>query len=154
MAPHFIVLASEHRLRVLERFARPGQLTPTLREVIARDHTGMGGTHPPHQSQPERILHLSDYHNTSGAGAGTTGDADTLVLEERRRACEWLAEQIERFLMERPGQAWALAAAPHLQGSVLERLRPSVRGSMVESVQRNLIHLAPSELAVHFRVRA
>lgn len=143
MAPHYIIICSEGRFRVLERFARPGQMTATLREVTARDFM-------PLSSARGGMAGRSSTLHVGQAGE----DLSVSLDDDQRRSADWMADQIEHFLMERPGQAWAFAANPPLHNAVLQRLRPSVRGSLVESVQRNLSHLPASELAVHFRVRA
>lgn len=143
MAPHYIIICSEGRFRVLERFARPGQMTATLREVTARDFMPMGA------ARGGAVGHNGGLH------VGQAGEDLSVSLDDDQRRCaDWLADQIEHFLMERPGQAWAFAASQPLHNAVLHRLRPSVRGSLVESVERNLSHLPTSELAMHFRVRA
>ena len=149
MAPHYIITVSAGRFRVLERFARPGQLTPTLREVASHDFLPVGAAHG---------LREADRTPSFGGGsflAARSGEAHGQSPEDdHRRVVDWLVEQIEHFLLARPGQAWALAAGPGLLEPILARLRPSVRGSLVESVQRNLALMPPSELATQFRVRA
>lgn len=142
MAPHYIITVSEGRFRVLERFARPGQLTPTLREVTSHDFMPAGsGQHVREAAGVLRMAHGAD-------------ERLPMMEDDQRRAVDWLADQIENFLLVRPGQAWAFAAGPNLHNPVLERLRPSVRGSLVESIQKNLALTPPSELATHFKVRA
>jgi hypothetical protein len=147
MAPHYIITISEGRFRVLERFARPGQMSPKLREVTSHDFmplAGAGGRGGPR----------AGYFGTNLRPSSRGEEPPPPVPDEdRQRAVEWLSEQIEHFLLERPGQAWAFAAGPDLHNPVLSRLRPSVRGSLVESVQRNLALTPATELALHFKVR-
>jgi hypothetical protein len=150
MAPHYIITVSEGRFRVLERFARPGHITPTLREVASHDFM------PAASAYSAREINQIGHGSTNllrhlGQGAGGSAPPHD---DEHRRTVDWLSEQIEHFLLARPGQAWALAAGPNLHNPILERLRPSVRGSLVESVQKNLALTPPAELATHFRVRA
>ena len=142
MAPHYIVVCSEARFRVLERFARPGQMSATLREVIVRDFMPLGAARG------------GEAGHNGGLRVGRAGeDLSVPMDDDQRRSAEWMADQLDHFLMERPGQAWAFAASPPLHQAVLQRLRPSVRGSLVEAVQRNLSHLPVTELAVHFKAR-
>jgi len=149
MAPRYIITVSEGRFRVLERFARPGHITPTLREVASHDFV------------PAASAYAAREINQIGHGATSLlrplhsgGEPAPMPDDERRRTVDWLAEQIEHFLLARPGQAWAFAAGPNLHNPVLARLRPSVRGSLVESVQKNLALTPTSELTTHFKVRA
>jgi hypothetical protein len=149
MAPHYIITVSEGRFRVLERFARPGQITPTLREIANHDFLPAASAYSAREIN--QIGHGSTNllrHVPQGTGSASPHD------DERRRTVDWLAEQIEHFLLARPGQAWAFAAGPNLHNPILERLRPSVRGSLVESVQKNLALTPPAELATYFKVRA
>ena len=149
MAPHYIITVSEGRFRVLERFARPGHITPTLREISNQDFMPAASAYSAREIN--QIGHGSTNllrHVAQGGGAAPAQD------DEHRRTVDWLAEQIEHFLIARPGQAWAFAAGPNLHNQILERLRPSVRGSLVESVQKNLALTPPAELATHFKVRA
>jgi hypothetical protein len=141
MAPHFIIAVSETRFRVLERFARPGQTTASLREIVT------------HGAAPVATARGGD-HGRPGAFAGRRGEtASAAGGAELRRAVDWLCDQIERFLIVRPGLAWAFAAGPEIHDPVLQHLRPSLRGSLVESVQHDLSQTAPSEIAGHFKVR-
>ena len=149
MAPHYIITVSEGRFRVLERFARPGHITPTLREISNHDFMPAASAYSAREIN--QIGHGSTNllrHVAQGGGAAPAQD------DEHRRTVDWLAEQIEHFLIARPGQAWAFAAGPNLHNQILERPRPSVRGSLVESVQKNLALTPPAELATHFKVRA
>ena len=149
MAPHYIITVSEGRFRVLERFARPGHITPTLREISNHDFMPAASAYSAREIN--QIGHGSTNllrHVAQGGGAAPAQD------DEHRRTVDWLAEQIEHFLIARPGQAWAFAAGANLHNQILERLRPSVRGSLVESVQKNLALTPPAELATHFKVRA
>lgn len=148
MAPHYIITVSEGRFRALERFARPGHLTPTMREVASHDFIPVGTAYAAREA--------SRAAQFPGGGLNINRPIDeqsAIQVEEHRRTVDWLADQIENFLLVRPGQAWAFAAGPNLHDAVLERVRPSVRGSLVESVQKNLALAPPSELAVNFRVR-
>ena len=148
MAPHYIITVSEGRFRVLERFARPGQLRPTLREVTSHDFMPLAG------AQGGRGGLRPGYAGTNLRPASRGEEPPPPIPDEdKQRAVEWLAEQIEHFLLQRPGQAWAFAAGPELHNPILARLRPSVRGSLVESVQRNLALTPANDLAVHFKVR-
>lgn len=150
MAPHYIITVSEGRFRVLERFARPGHITPTLREVASHDFMPAASAYSAREINQigHGATNLLRPLGQSGGGGSPMAD------DERRRTVEWLVEQIEHFLLARPGQAWAFAAGPHLHNPVLERLRPSVRGSLVESVQKNLALTPAGELATYFKVRA
>lgn len=114
MTPHFLVLAGESRFRVLERFARPGWTSFTLREVVS------------HEAK---------------------------TAEHRHRVIDWVAEHIERFLLARPGQAWAFAACPSLSRPILDGLRPSLRGSLVELVQQDLSALPGHQVLGFFKSR-
>lgn len=144
MAPHFIITASEGRFRVLERFARPGQTTASLREIANHDFIPLVGARSVGATRPGLLASQGPHPGESAPSIEEGG---------LRRSADWLADQIERFLMSRPGLAWAFAAGPELHNPVLERLRPSVRGSLVESVQRNLALTPPSEIKLHFKVR-
>ena len=149
MAPHYIITVSEGRFRVLERFARPGQLTPTLREVANHDFL------PTDSARATREIDRNNRFPEGGIRMTRTVDSSVPMQEDdQRRTVDWLADQIENFLLLRPGQAWAFAAGPNLHNPVLQRLRPSVRGSLVESVQKNLALTPPAELAAQFKVRA
>lgn len=149
MAPHYIITVSEGRFRVLERFARPGQLTPTLREVASHDFMPVGTAYTPRETDRAGLISAAALRFGHGAD-----ERSILPDDDHRRSVDWLVDQIEHFLLARPGQAWAFAAGPNLHNPVLERLRPSVRGSLVESIQKNLALTPPTELATHFRVRA
>jgi hypothetical protein len=149
MAPHYIITVSEGRFRVLERFARPGQITPTLREIASHDFLPAASAYSAREIN--QIGHGSTNllrHVVQGGGTAPAQD------DEHRRTVDWLAEQIEHFLIARPGQAWAFAAGPNLHDQILDRIRPSVRGSLVETVRKNLALTPPAELATHSRVRA
>lgn len=149
MAPHYIITVSEGRFRVLERFARPGHLTPTLREVASHDFIPAGTAYAAREATRAAQF--------PGGGLNINRPVDEhspAQSEDHRRTVDWLADQIEKFLLVRPGQAWAFAAGPNLHEAVLERLRPSVRGSLVETVQKNLALAPASELGLHFKVRA
>jgi hypothetical protein len=149
MVPHYVIAVSEGRFRVLERFARPGQLRPTLREVVNHDFMPVGG------GVGGRELDRADRFPVGVLRAAQAIDEHPpLPDDEQRRTVDWLADQIENFILGKPGQAWAFAAADNLHDAVLERLRPSVRGSLVESIRKNLALTPPAELAVHLRVRA
>ena len=149
MIPHYIITVSEGRFRALERFARPGQLTPTLREIASHDFTPVGGGYSSRGTEHPQQLPVGGLRF-----ARSFDEQHPLQEEDQRRTIDWLGDQIESFLLSRPGQAWAFAAGPNLHNAVLARLRPSVRGSLVESVQRNLALTPAHELAVHFKVRA
>ena len=149
MVPHFIITVSEGRFRVLERFARPGQITPTLREVASHDFMPVASAFSTRELSDVGRFPLNSPRPADSDQSGVAQQDD-----ERRRTADWLAEQIEHFLLARPGQAWAFAAGPNLHNSVLGRLRPSLRGSLVESVQKNLALTPPDQIALHFKVRA
>ncbi len=70
--------------------------------------------------------------------------------EEHRRAVAWAAGCIENFMTPRAGDGWVFAAGPALHNPVLEALRPSLRETLAESVQKNLIHVSRTELATYF----
>jgi Protein required for attachment to host cells len=147
MAPHFIITVSELRFRVLERTVRPGLLSGALREVVVRDFMPLVGAHAAREQQRAGRAPTFDSRHVAGEQA--------LNLDvDPHNSVEWLVDQIERFLLDHPGQTWAFAAGPLLHNSVLQRLRPSVRGSLVESVHRNLAHTPAAELATHFKVRS
>jgi hypothetical protein len=148
MAPHYIITVSEGRFRVLERFARPGQMSARLREVASHDFMPLAGA-PGGRGGPR-----PGYFGTNLRPASRGEEPPPPIPDEdKQRAVEWLAEQIEHFLIDRPGQAWAFAAGPDLHNPILSRLRPSVLGSLVETVHRNLSLTPLDELAVHFKVR-
>lgn len=140
MTPHFLVLAGETRFRVLERFARPGWVSFTLREVVSHDIL-----------TPHGVAIASDGGRGGSLGSSVFPHATT--DDHRHRAIEWFAEHIERFLLARPGQAWAFAACPRLCRPILEGLRPSLRGSLVELVQQDLSSLPGSEVLGFFKSR-
>jgi hypothetical protein len=148
MAPHYVIVVSEGRFRVFERCARPGQLRPTLREVANHDFMPIGGT------AGGREIERSGRFPVGTLLTAQAIEEHPPLDNDQRRTVDWLTDQIERFLLARPGQAWAFAAADNLHDAVLERLRPSVRGSLVESIRKNLAFVPPSELAMHLRVRA
>lgn len=141
MAPHFLILVSEKRFRVLERFARPGQASSALREIVSQDIPSAAGA----------VRHLD-----AGRGAylgGSAFSSSTITDEDRHRAIDWIAEHIERFLLARPGQTWAFAAGPSLNRPILDRLRPSLRGSLVESVHQDVSAASGSDLPGFFKIR-
>lgn len=149
MAPHYIITVSEGRFRVLERFARPGQITPTLREVASHDFMPAASA-----LSARELSDVGRFPLNSSKPAGSEEGDFAQQEDERRRSADWLAEQIEHFLLARPGQAWAFAAGPNLHNPVLSRLRPSLRGSLVESVQKNLALTPIEQISMHFKVRA
>ncbi len=140
MVPHFLVLAGEKRFRVLERFARPGQASSALREIISQDIPSASGA--------GRTLDAG-----RAISIGSFASPSSMTDDERHRSIDWVAEHIERFLLARPGQAWAFAAGPRLNRPVLDRLRPSLRGSLVESVHQDLSAAAATDLPGYFKIR-
>jgi hypothetical protein len=140
MSPHFLVLAGETRFRVFERFAHPGRTCFTLREVVSQDMVTPCGL-------------AKETVGGRGASPGPSGSFLGSSDEHLHRVTDWVAWHIERFLLARPGQAWAFAACPRLSRPVLDGLRPSLRGSLVELVNHDLTAMAGSEALRFFKSR-
>lgn len=147
MAPRYIIAVSELRFRVLERSTKPGQLTPALREIVSHDFVPAGVGRASGGA-------LGGLRAMGGFPTLRFGDEQqNLQGEDLRRTIDWLVDQIEHFLLARPGHSWALAASPSLHDLIVARLRPSVRGSLTETLERNIATASTSDIAGHFRGR-
>jgi hypothetical protein len=139
-------MVAEGRFRVMERFARPGQMEPSLRDVICHDFSPVP---PPVRKEGSPFPTLEEFEEEE-EHAATIPSVDGLYWS----CVSELVALIEDFLLERPDESWAFAAGPRLHNPVLDRVRPSVRGGLVESVQANLAFNSSTEVLEHFKVTA
>lgn len=125
MPPLYLVLVAEGRFRVWEREQELSRAVAGWLE-IASEAAPFGGET---EALP-MAARLPGYHE-----------------ERQRRMIEWLVGCIENFMTPRTGEDWVLAAPPDLHGSVLQVLLPSIRATLAESLQENLINLPGDEIA-------
>lgn len=121
----YLVLVADGRFRVWEREQDVSSAVPDWLE-IAREAA-------PFEGETEDLpmaARLPGYHE-----------------ERQRRMIEWLARCIENFMTPRTGEEWVFVAPPDLHGSLLQALLPSIRATLAESLQENLINAPGGEIA-------
>jgi hypothetical protein len=145
MSPDLLITAGERRLRVLVRAARG------ISPIFSSDYCGLreftAATDLRAPATPARM------ETETERGVFASAEVLPVTAPDPAPSAAWLAEQIEGVLGERPGEAWGFAAEPPLFQAVLGRLRPGIRGSLVETIQRDLSTVSPARLAEHFRAR-
>jgi hypothetical protein len=145
MNPLYIVLVAQGRFRVLERQLETMQSVPGWLE-IANEAAPLAGN-----AYTDRETDQAGRFPKSIGQAGMSIDERLpMKEEEQRRLADWVAGCIENFMTPRPGEAWVFAAGPELHNPVLEALRPSIRETLAESLQQNLINMPAAEAAGHF----
>jgi hypothetical protein len=144
MTPRYILTAAGRQFVAYEKTTAPGRPAPSFRQLEAQEFVSGRGSYTDRDTDQAGRF-------PSDAGPGMSIDERLPMQEEqRRREVEWLAGCIEAFLKKHPGERWAFAAGEALHNAVLERLGPASRANLVETVQKNLVHLPAQELAAHF----
>lgn len=155
MSEHFVIAADRGHLRIFQRRQVPGQASPALNEIQARDFpAGL-------QSYVERATDMAGRFNSSrqqsrgpGAPAARQGmsidERMPLDREEDRRQIRDLAVVIEEFLRPRPEATWDFAAGPDVHNAVLQAVSPATRARLRQSLARDLVNQPPVELMAHF----
>lgn len=145
MNPLYLVLVAQGRFRVLERRRDAERSTSGWLE-IANEASPFGGN----AYTARETDQAGRFPKTLGQGGMSIDERLPMKEEEQRRMVEWLAGCIDNFMTPRPDEAWVFAAGPELHNPVLEALRPSVRSTLSESLQQNLINVPGDEAAAHF----
>ena len=90
----------------------------------------------------------------SGAAPGhmnSTAERTGIDLENDRRICKELADNIAEIVMKEGTEGWSFAAPASIHGSVVELLPAKVRALIVEYVKSDLVKIDASKLRDHFR---
>ncbi len=147
MPPRYLITVAERQFRVHELASAPGQSSPTVRQIESLEFVPAKGSYTDRDTdQAGRFPHTANRPGMS------IDERLPMQEEQHRRAVDWLAEQIETFVSTHADAPWAFAAGATLHNPVLEKLRPSVRATLSESVRKDLIHTPAPELPSHFPV--
>ena len=78
-------------------------------------------------------------------------DWPQLEIEENRRICRQLAEEIARVVRQMPGEGWSLAAPKEICASIVKLLPNTIRERIVEHLESDLLKTPAERLSEHFR---
>jgi hypothetical protein len=78
-------------------------------------------------------------------------DWPQLEIEENRRICRQLAEEIAKVVRQMPGEGWSLAAPKAISASIVKLLPNSIRERIVEHLESDLLKTPAEQLREHFR---
>lgn len=153
---HFIVAADAGHLRFLAERRPVGQATPTLEPVLAMDFPAGRAWYTDAEADQAGRFPAAQHSVVGGPGRGvqrTGASIDErlpLQREQSRRRARDLAGQISDFLAEHPGASWDFAAAPDLNGAVLDQLDRGVRARLRRSVAKDLVRQPLEHVRSHF----
>lgn len=89
---------------------------------------------------------LSKTHHTTAVS-----DWPQLEIEENRRICAQLADEITKIVQRDFGEGWSLAAPGSIYAKIVDLLPVGIRERIVEHVESDLIKTPPATLPSHFR---
>ena len=90
----------------------------------------------------------------SGAAPGqmnSTSESSGIDLENDRRICKQLAENIAEVVSREGTGGWSFAAPASIHAAIVELLSADVRDRLVEHVKSDLVKIEPAKLPEHFR---
>ena len=74
-----------------------------------------------------------------------------LELEENRRICRQLADEITKIVQRDFGEGWSLAAPESIYQKIAELLPAEIRERIVDRVESDLVKTPVAQLLSHFR---
>jgi hypothetical protein len=92
------------------------------------------------------VNELSRTHHTTAVT-----DWPQLEMEESRRICQQLADEITKIVQHDFGEGWSLAAPESIHAEIVDLLPAEIRERIVEHVESDLIKTPVAKLAEHFR---
>ncbi len=95
------------------------------------------------------IPNVNDLSRTHHTTAVT--DWPQLEMEESRRICKQLADEIAKIVQRKTGEGWSLAAPESIYAEIVDLLPVEIRQRIVEHVKSDLIKTPVAKLADHFR---
>ncbi len=95
------------------------------------------------------IPNVNDLSRTHHTTAVT--DWPQLEMEESRRICKQLADEIAKIVQRKTGEGWSLAAPGSIYAEIVDLLPPKIRERIVEHVESDLVKTPVAKLADHFR---
>ena len=72
-------------------------------------------------------------------------------MEESRRICKQLADEIAKIVQRKAGGGWSLATPESIYAEIVDLLPAEIRQRIVEHVKSDLIKTPVAKLADHFR---
>jgi len=90
----------------------------------------------------------------SGAAPGqmnSMAERTGIDLENDRRICKQLADNIAEVVAREGTEGWSFAAPASIHSAVVELLPAEVRDRIVENVKSDLVKIEPAKLPEHFR---
>ena len=77
-------------------------------------------------------------------------DLPQLEMEENRRICRQLAQEIATIVRQMPGEGWSLAAPTSIYWGIVGVLPTEIHERIVEHVESDLVKTEPAKLPAHF----
>ena len=99
--------------------------------------------------QAFEIPNVNDLSRTHHTTAVT--DWPQLEIEETRRICEQLADEITKIVQRDFGEGWSFAAPESIYWKIVDLLPLEIRERIVEHVESDLVKLPVAALPSHFR---
>ena len=90
----------------------------------------------------------------SGAAPGqmnSTSESSGIDLENDRRICKQLADNIIEVVNREGKGGWSFAAPASIHATIVDLLSADVRDRLVEHVKSDLVKIEPAKLPEHFR---
>lgn len=157
MSDHYIVTLDHEHLRIYAEYLAPGQVTPRLKQVEAKDfpaeRSDMFSRDGNGARQAVEGNHRTDHPRGTGSAEvqGRTFDERFPVRgEERLRQAKQIAHELEAFFQEHSDASWDYEAGPELNGTVFEMVSPSLRKRLRRSVAQYLADRRVDEMRAHF----
>ncbi len=147
MTPTSLIIVTDRgSLKAYKVNATPNR-GPSLQLVQAFDTTDAHGRY---QDK------LTDQAGSFPSGAASEqmnsiGERTGIDLENDRRICKQLADNIAEVVAREGKEGWSFAAPASIHSAVVELLPPEVCERIVEHVKSDLVKIEPSKLAGHFR---
>ena len=141
-----IVVTDRGSLKAYKVTATPSR-GPSLQLVQAFDTTDAHGRY-----QDKMTDQAGSF--PSGAAPGqmnSTSESSGIDLENDRRICKQLAENIAEVVSREGTGGWSFAAPASIHAAIVELLSPDVRDRLVEHVKSDLVKIEPAKLPEHFR---
>lgn len=120
----------------------------SLQLVQAIDITG------PHLNTNEKVTDQAGkfpVSNGSAWHASSVAERTGLELENEKRACKEIAEQITEIIEKEKPQGWSFAAPAAIHSFISDQLPLPIQERVVEHVKSDLLKIEPAKLSSHFR---
>ncbi|HEU5078254.1 MAG TPA: host attachment protein [Opitutaceae bacterium] len=159
MSEHYVILADDGHLKILQQRKSPGQISASLTQVDALDFPhGIQSYAEENTDVAGRFQGSRNASRASGSPTARTGmsidERLPMKNEEQRRHAADVAGRIEAFLTQKPEATWDLAAGPAIINRILAELSPEVKTRLRNSVAKDLVHEPHRNIISHFSTPA